>query len=243
MTEIAPAANPAEAASKGLVSRIFGVFFSPRATFADVAARPKAFGALAVGMVIVVVGLFALFRTEVGQQAWIDQQVQASRSFGREIPQQQLDGMERIAPYIGYIVACAYLIFLPIIVTVISGILLGVFNALLGGDATFKQMFAVVAHAGLILALQTMFAMPLDYVRETLSSPTTLGVFVPFLDEMTFLARLLGTIDLFHIWWLVTLSIGLGVLYKRRTAPIATSLLTVYAVIIVAIAAVRSALS
>jgi hypothetical protein len=68
-------------------------------------------------------------------------------------------------------------------------------------------------------------------------------VFVPFLDEKSFLSRLLGTIDLFQIWWLVVLAIGLGVLYKRRTGPIATSLLTVYAVIILAIAAVRSALS
>ncbi len=91
--------------------------------------------------------------------------------------------------------------------------------------------------------LQTLFAMPLDYMRETLSSPTNLGVFAPFLDEASFLARLLGSIDLFQIWWLVTLSIGLGVLYKRRTGPIAMSLLTVYAVIILAIAAVRSALS
>ena len=243
MTEITPSAAPADAAPKGLFSRIAGVFFSPRATFADVAARPRWFGALAVGSVVVIIALFALFRTEVGQQAWIDQQVRQSESFGRTIPDQQYQGMERIAPYIGYIVVCAYVIFIPIIVAIISGILLGVFNALLGGDASFKQVFAVVAHAGLITTLQTVFAMPLDYMRQTLSSPTNLGVFVPFLDETTFVARVLGTIDLFQIWWLVTLSIGLGVLYKRRTGPIATSLLIVYAVIILAIAAVRYALS
>jgi hypothetical protein len=243
MTEIAPTPVPAEAAPKGLFSRIVGVFFSPRATFADVAARPKAFGVLAIGLLIVVGGLFLLFQTQVGQQAWLDQQVRASESFGRTIPEQQYQGMERIAPDLGYIVACAYLVFIPIVLLILSGILLGVFNAILGGDATFKQVFAIVSHAGLITVLQTMFAMPLDYARETLSSPTTLGVFVPFLDENTFLARLLGTIDLFQIWWLVTLSIGLAVLYKRRTAPIATSLLTVYGVIILAIAAVRSALS
>jgi len=57
------------------------------------------------------------------------------------------------------------------------------------------------------------------------------------------LGRLLGMVDLFQIWWLVTLSIGLGVLYKRKTGPIATSLLGIYFVIVLAIAAVRSALS
>ena len=243
MPDQTPATAPAEAASKGLLTRIVGVFFSPRATFADVAARPKAFGALAIGLIIVVGSLFLLFSTEVGQQAFIDQQLQGSESFGRTMSDQQLQGIERIAPYMGYIIACSYLIFIPIVLLIFTGILLGIFNALLGGDATFKQVFAVVSHAGLITVLQTIFAMPLDYVRKTLSSPTTLGAFVPFLDENSFLARLLGTIDLFQIWWLVTLSIGLAVLYKRRTGPVATSLLTVYAVIILAIAAVRSALS
>jgi hypothetical protein len=243
MTETATAAIPADASPKGLVSRIFGVFFSPRATFADVAARPRSLGVLSVSLVIVVAGLFLLFKSEVGQQAWIDQQVRGSESFGRTISDQQYQGMERIAPYIGYIVAVGYLVVIPIVVAIMSGIFLGVFNALLGGDATYKQVFAIVSHAGVITVLQTVFALPLDYMRATLSSPTNLGVFVPFLDEASFLARLLGTIDLFQIWWLVTLSIGLGVLYKRRTGPIATSLLTVYAVIILAIAAVRSALS
>ena len=88
-----------------------------------------------------------------------------------------------------------------------------------------------------------MFALPLDYVRETLSSPTNLGVFVPFLEENTFAARLLRSIDLFQIWGIVSLAIGLGVLYKRRTAPIATTMFIVYFVIVAAVAAIRSALS
>jgi Yip1-like protein len=243
MTITATSTPATPEAPRGLLSRIVGVFFSPRATFAEVAARPRALGVLAVGLVVVIVGLFALFQTEVGQQAWIDQQVRGSESFGRTMTDQQIQGMERIAPYMGYIVAGLYLIFIPIVVAVLSAILLGVFNALLGGDATFKQVFAVVSHAGLVTALQTVFAVPLDYARETLSSPTNLGVFLPFLDEMSLLGRLLGMIDLFQIWWIVTLSIGLAVLYKRKTGPIATSLLSLYFVIVLAIAAVRSALS
>jgi len=243
MTDLAPTVVPAEATSKGLFSRIVGVIFSPRATFADVVARPRSLGVLLVCMVIVVLALFTLFKTEVGQQAWIDQQVRGAESFGRSISDQQYDGMERIAPYIGYIVAIAYLVFIPIVVAIVAGILLGVFNAFMGGDATYKQVFAIVVHAGVITSLQTLFVMPLDYARQSLSSPTTLGVLVPFLDENSFVARLLGSIDFFYIWWFITLSIGLGVLYKRRTGPIATSLLCLYALIAIAIAAVRSAFS
>jgi hypothetical protein len=53
----------------------------------------------------------------------------------------------------------------------------------------------------------------------------------------------MGSIDLFRIWWIVSLAIGFGVLYKRRTGPIAVSLLAVYIIIVLVIAGVRTALS
>jgi uncharacterized membrane-anchored protein len=46
--------------------------------------------------------------------------------------------------------------------------------------------------------------------------------------------------DLFIVWWLIVLAIGLGVLYRRRTQPIAISLLAVYALIALSIATVMS---
>ena len=58
-----------------------------------------------------------------------------------------------------------------------------------------------------------------------------------------FPARVLGSVDLFIIWWAVSLAIGLGVLYKKRTGPIATTLIVVYVAIGVIIAAVKSAVS
>src|SRR5256885_934096 len=69
------------------------------------------------------------------------------------------------------------------------------------------------------------------------------AVILPFLEENTFLARFLGSVDLLYLWLSVNLAIGLGVLYKRRTAPIAGGILAVYVVIALLIAAVRSALS
>jgi hypothetical protein len=47
-------------------------------------------------------------------------------------------------------------------------------------------------------------------------------------------------IDLFLIWQLFVLAIGLGVLYRRRTQPIAIALFVVYAVIATGIAAIMS---
>jgi hypothetical protein len=70
-----------------------------------------------------------------------------------------------------------------------------------------------------------VFTLPLNYARESLSSPTNLAVFAPFLDEGSLAARFLGMIDLFLVWWVVVLAIGLAVLYRRLAGPVAFWLL------------------
>ncbi len=243
MPEMTASAPAAPSAPKGLFARAFGVLMSPRATYAEVAARPSWAGVLGLTVFVVVIGTFSFLSTEVGQKAALDQQLRSAESFGRQISDAQYAQLERVMPYAGYFAAVTQLIFIPLIALVIAGLAFAVFTALLGGDATFRQVFAVVAHSGVVIALQNVFSMPLDYVRETLTSPTNLAVFLPFLEERTFAVRLLGAIDLFLIWWAITLAIGLGVLYKRRTGPIATTILLVYVAIAVVIAAVRTALS
>jgi hypothetical protein len=60
------------------------------------------------------------------------------------------------------------------------------------------------------------------------------------LEETSFVAVMLRSIDLILVWWIVSLAIGLGVLYKRRTGPIATTFIGIYVVIALLIAVVSS---
>jgi hypothetical protein len=181
--------------------------------------------------------------TEVGKQAMLDQQVRAMESFGVKLTDAQYDRMEQSARFAPYTGAIGQVVVLTIAALVISGFALAIFNAVLGGDATFKQVFATVAHSGVVITLSQLFGLPLAYARETLSSATNLAVFLPFLDESSFLARFLGSIDLFQIWWISTLAIGFGVLYRRRTGPIATTMFVIYGALALVIAAIRTALS
>jgi len=230
--------------SQGLLGRAVGVIFSPRATYAGVATHPRVLGALLLILFISCAGTIALLSTEVMQQAALEQQLQQRKAFGAPpMTEAQTAQMERMLPYFGYIGAASAATFLVILSVVISGLMFAIFNALLGGDATFKQVLAVVVHSGFIFSLSTFFSVPLNYMRESLTSATNLGVFLPFLEETSFPARFLGALDLVVIWWMLNLAIGLGVLYKRRTGPIATGMLMTYLVIALVIAAVRSALS
>src|SRR6266545_2188921 len=128
-------------------------------------------------------------------------QVRQMESFGRTMTDAQYRRMEQFAGMSKYFGALGQIVTLPVMALIVAGVAFAVFNAALGGDATFKQVYAVVAHSGVVVAVQQLFVLPLDYARETLSSPTNLTVFLPFLDENSFPARLLGSIDLFVIWW------------------------------------------
>jgi hypothetical protein len=234
---------PPPAVSKNVVARLFGVLFSPRATYADVAASPRWLGALLIVVVITGGSTFAFLSTEVGKTAMLDQQMRTMESFGIKVNDQAVERMENSAGRAPYFGAVTQAVVLPIAAAALAGVLFAIFNAMLGGDAKYKQVFAVVVYSGAIVALGALFVLPIDYFRESLSSPTTLLVFLPFLDENSFVARLFGWIDLVRIWWFVSLAIGLGVLYRKRTGPIAMTLLALYGAIALVIASIQSAIS
>lgn len=237
--QTATSAAPATAgAADSLPARLIGVLFSPQATFQRIAARPRWIGALAVVTLVTCALTFAMLSTERGQSAMLDQQVRQTEAFGQTVTEEQYSRMEQMLPVMRYIVTGSQLAMIPVITLVVVGILFAVFNALLGGSATFKQVAAVVTHSGAVTLVQQLFIAPLNYARESMSSATNLGVFVPFLDEGNIVARFLGVIDLFIVWWLLVMAIGLGVLYKRKTAPIFWSFIGIYVIIALVVALV-----
>jgi hypothetical protein len=228
---------------RSLAARIVGVLTAPRATYADVAAHPRWLGVMAFVIIVGAGATFAFLSTEVGKQAMLDQQVRTMESFGvklNDVAYQRMEQGVNTARYTGPIFQA---IFLPLTALLVAGIAIAVFNAILGGNAAFKQVYAIVAHSAVIITLAGLFGLPLAYARETMSSSTSLAVFLPFLDENSFAARFLGAIDLFQIWWLVSLGIGLAVLYRKKTGPIAIGLLAVYVTIGLIVAGVKTALS
>lgn len=227
-------------APKSLVSRFIGVITAPRETFLSIVPVPKWFGMLALTTVIVAFFAALPMTTEAGRQAAIDQQVQSMKSFGFEVTDQTYAQMEKTSQMMPYTTGISIFVITPIFAVIIAGILFAIFNAALGGEASFKQVFTVLVHAGAVSALSTVFSGIVNYFRGGVGSAANLGALLPMLPEDSFVANLLGTIDVFLVWYVVVLAMGLGVLYKRRTQPIAISLLAFYALIAIVIAIVKS---
>jgi hypothetical protein len=245
VTELASVSDNVQSKpAPGLVARIAGVFLSPRDTFAAVVAKPRWLGVMLVTMVMSSAAYYVILSSQDMQDAIVDQQITAMESRGATVSDEQISNIERFIGYLPVGYAVGIFILGPLFGAALAGIVTGIFSTLMGGNGTFKQVFSVMNHAGLIPALSALFiaGMLAAGAKPVGVRPpgANLGVFVPMLEETSFLAVMLRSIDMFLLWWMVVLAIGLGVLYKRRTGPIATTFIALYVVVALLIAVFTS---
>ena len=234
MTEEIDAARPEDGRSPNLAARLFGVLLSPRSTFAAIVARPRPFGALLVVCLLAAAPGVWLYSTDVGKQLVLEQQVEGLESFGVTVTDEMYAEMESRLGSAAYWAAGGTLVSVPIFAFIVAGLVWTACYVILGAHAPFKAMYAVVTHVGVVGVAQQFFMVPLNYARGVMSVPTTLAALLPMLEEGSFIHRTLGLVELFTVWQLFLVAVGTGVLFKRRTGPIATTFYSLYAVIAIA---------
>ena len=215
------------------LSHLIGMLRSPRQTLAAAMARPRPLGVAALIVVISAACSVGFLMTRVGRLAALDQQVRQFESVGTVVTDQlygELRDWERYRPLVS---AAAILAGWPLLWVSGAGVIRAIGTVRLKADTTkaptFAQVFTVLVYASSVFALRAVVALPINYVRESLGGATSLGVIVPGLGDATFAARLFGAIDIFALWWLALVAVGLGMLYRTRAASIARWLLGAYA--------------
>jgi hypothetical protein len=108
---------------------------------------------------------------------------------------------------------------------------------------SFVVALAIVVHATTVLALQQVVAVPAQWVRESLGSPTSLATLLPMVEDGTWLARLLGSIDVFGVWWVVLMAMGLSAATGRSTVHWLVRLSAAYLAIAAMVASAVAVLS
>jgi hypothetical protein len=207
--------------------RLVGVLVRPRSTMAQIAAHPiwllPWIGVLAVWAV----STLLLLNTDVGRQALVDEQVRRVESFGGTVDDPTYEALQKSPPLSAYFFGGGRLLLTPpVTFAVAMGLMLLARRARV--PATTRQALAVSVHAMVPLALGQLAATPLHYIRESLTSPFNLAALVPLADEGTWVARLLGSIELFGLWWVWLLAVGLGAMTHTPARHHLTTMLLVY---------------
>lgn len=206
---------------------MIGMLRSPRATLKEIVAEPRSLGVGALVVFISAICSVGFLMTDVGQLAALDQQVRQLESLGATIDDDTYARLRGWVPYRPAISAAIIVIGWPLSWVAGAAIVKAIGNRF-GRRETFARVLAVVVHASVVFALQSVIAAPVNYARESLGGATTLSVIMPAFGESTFPARLLGALDIFVLWWVALVATGLGMLYGTRALPIARWLFGVY---------------
>jgi hypothetical protein len=213
-----------------LAARLYGIIRRPRATFAAIVEAPSWVTVLLLTTTVTFGCLAAFLNTDIGRQALVDQWERTATAFGQTVDDASYARMEERASTggAGWLYAAGTaLAYGPGLACAVAAVLF----LTLKPRRSYTQVLTVAVYAGVILALRQVVAAPVNYVRESIASPTTLVRFFGMLDEASPLARFLGVVDLFVVWWIVVLAIGVSVLYRRPMRKLALAFAGVYMVL------------
>jgi hypothetical protein len=231
MAEIAAPPLP----DKGVISRAVGIIVSPAETFRTVIAQPRPAIILILVCLVFAVATTVPQLSERGRQSVLDAQVQAiERSTHQPITPDRYAAIEKFSHYTAIATAVSTFVTIPIVCLLLAAVFWALFNAILGGTASFKQVVAIVTHSQVIPALGAVLGAPLVWMNgmQSMAGPFNLGALAPMLDQDSHLLTFLRATSVFSLWQIVVTAIGLGVLYRRRPAAIAVALLLVYLLLV-----------
>jgi membrane protein, antimicrobial resistance system len=229
MTSEAP---PVPAAKPNPARRIGGVIASPSETLREIAERPDWLVPL---LIIVFASLLLGFTmsSKVDFETATREQLERRGVTGPEL-ENQLEMISKVQRLTTPVFTALGGIIVPLVVA----LALMLAGRIFGGEATFKQSFAVACYAWIPQALKTLImsallfrAGQLDVMQLPLLLKSNLGFLAdPRTSPGVF--TLLASLDLFAIWTIILL--GIGFAYAHRLTPsVATALAVALFVIVV----------
>ena len=221
--------------------RVTGVLMHPRATMAEVVRHPAFITTWVVVLLALIVCGGLLLSTPVGRQALVDERVRVTEALGGRVDDAAYARLQAAPPYSIYLTSGGRLLLTPP-VTIAVALGLMVLARLERAALSFAAALAVSVHATVVLALQQIIVTPLHYAQESLTSPTNVAGLLRMFDEGTWPARLFGTIDVFGLWWMWLLSLGLAAATGKPARRYVWRLVAVYVGVAAIVAAVFAVL-
>ena len=216
--------------------RVTGVLLHPRATMAEVVRHPAFITTWVVVLLAVAVcgGLF--LSTPVGRQALVDERVRVTEALGRRVDDAEYARLQANPPVSIYLTSGGRLLLTPPI-TLLVAVGLLILARIDGTAVSYPTALAIAVHATVVLALQQVIATPVHYLYESLTSPFNIAGILRVFNEGTWPARLFGTIDVFGLWWMWLLAVGLAAATGKPSRRYVVRLLAVYVGIAAIVAA------
>jgi len=235
MEQVIPTIQPEEKPMGG-ASKVLNIFFEPRKVFESLRNKPTW---LVPYIIVALLGIGSFYFT---YPFIMNQQVEKIRE-NDKIPEEQKQTIiekmtEQNHPPLWQIP------FAPvgalIVFAILAGVLFFVFNVILGGDSTFRRVFSVYCYSNLIAIPAMIVKFPLIMMKKDIGVQTSLALLLSTDSKGTFLYRTLSGFDIFNLWQVILVSIGLGVLYRYTTKKAFTVVFVLWILLILGMSGLSS---
>jgi len=228
---------------KPLAARMAGIIAAPRSTVAELCAgpRPPWLDVLSIATLSSFAAAAGLLVTKVGRTALLDQWERTATAFGRPVDDAAYARLQDLSTHGVVYSAGMALLTGPVLAMVVTAVLVVLLRAVRERQVKVVTILSLAAHASVILALRQLVSAPINYLSETLTSPTTLAQLLMGVDEASPLARFLGVIDLFVVWWAIVLALGVASLTGRHALPLVLTFTGIYVAIALLLALAMAA--
>jgi hypothetical protein len=216
-----------------LPSRIVKLFVSPGELFEEFREHAPWGGALGITLAISIIASAAIFFL-VPTETFAELIRNDILSKGGQLPPEEM--MAKIVPQaklFGLIAA----VFGPFVsALIVATVLLVVCRFAMGGKSAFNQYLAVTTHVQVLLAVGGALVAPLIFMKRDPSVNLSLTLLFSDLTPKSPVFGLLHSLDVFHVWALALIAIGVSKIDGRRSwVPSAVVLTLVYLVVTVGV--------
>ena len=210
-----------------ILSNVINVYIAPDKVFKAV----KDFNfkkALIPLLILAVVGVISFWAiqdlaTEVGYDAAVER-IESSSRIADDQKEEIIAKMDekmagpQITGWIFSFLGNPIAVFFMALVALIVG------NTFMGGSAKYGQLVNITAWAYMVAILEAIVKIPLMLSKWSLEVYTGLGV-LGIGEKGSFINSLFAGIDIFAIWRIVLIAIGMGIIYNKKTKPYIVAML------------------
>jgi hypothetical protein len=218
------AGTPVTPPALSFPERLLGVFMSPAETLADVARHPG-FWAPLITLIVASIAVVETMLGKIGVERILRSQIAQSSQAARMPPSQIEEGVRQGGRIVAIFMRLAAVLGPPFILLLLAVLGLLIVNLILGGHLGFKAVFSLVCYANLITLLSSLMAVLVilfgdpDHLNPQNPVPTNLAFFLNQGQVSKRLYALASSADIFTVWVLILISVGLSEGTERKVKP------------------------
>ncbi|MBT7617902.1 MAG: hypothetical protein HN590_11525 [Calditrichaeota bacterium] len=215
-----------------IVARLIGIVFEPRKTLSKVSFESGVWVPILIislSLIIVRLVLAPEMNTRLQDPEFITSYSQ-QRGITEEKAVEELEIVYSLSPYITFVES-------PILVligtAIVSFIVLLIGKRVYKIAVPFRTLFNMVSWASVVSAIPLLLSVPLKLINSEWDLPTNPGFLLPVDSLNPYFHQLLQTLDVFLIWEIGLISIGMSVIYKISLQRALSSIGTMFLIFIV----------